>query len=190
VFTRACHWSLSWETCNYFHCHHVFIQCSHEPVTGPYPEKLVPISTATTSSYNVHMSLSLVPIFRHLHPFADPPLSLYFPKPTNWLVCFTCWEVIDILHMIFTNNNKHQSPSQQKQSILKLLFSESLLYLYTSICSFLEFQLCFKFSFICICLLHCHRTSFRFPGQWSSDHRHTAANRSIYCRHWPYNLHG
>ena len=96
LFTWACHWSLSWETCTHFHWHHVFIHCSHEPVTGPYPEKLVPISTDTTSSYSVHMSPSLVPILRNLYLFPLPPhLHRVFIWAPHWSLS---WETCTYFH--------------------------------------------------------------------------------------------
>jgi hypothetical protein len=208
-------WSLSSDTCTHLHWHHLFIQCSRQPVLvsilrnlypfaltptlhtvltwarpGPYPEKLVPICTDTISSYSAHVSPSwsqswetcthlhwhhlfivcsrkpvLVPILRHLYPFALTPslhtvLTWARPGPypeklvpiredlsllpeTYKLTRLFCimrsnWYTTYGSYEV-TNTGHHHN---KKQSILKLLFSE---FLYISTGLFAVFRISVMF---------------------------------------------
>jgi len=141
------------------------------------------------------MNQLLVPILRNLYPFVLTPsrhivftwarhcslsrdTCIHSQRPTTISLLPETYKLTCLFCMLrsnwntthgSTNNNKHRSPQQQKQSILDLLFSEFLLYLYMSVCSFSEFQLCFTVPFICLFMPVYSTATERHSGLLASD---------------------
>ena len=161
------------------------------PLRNLYPFALT-LPPSTVFTWTSHWSLSLNTRIHSRRPANISLLPETYKLTRLFCMSRSSW-YIDISHMEHTNNNKRRSPPQQKQSIFKAtVFWIPFISLHVCLsvclqnCSYVLKFLLFMYT----CLPHCHRRPFRFSGHWSSEHRHTAENRSVYCRHWPYNLHG